>query len=158
MTESNAFHRFVRRAPARLVGAGVLGDVGGVAEQPDDGPRGTRQNRDGWCEHDGDAPIYVGQHAEPPDKVIADVQALLQQMGYYTGEVDGLLGPMTREALTAYQTDQGLTATAVIDQPTLDSLGKGTVADQIVEHSIEERGILGVEAQFFSPVLERVRL
>ena len=70
-----------------------------------------------------DAPIYVGQRAVPPDQVIADVQALLQQMGYYTGEVDGLLGPLTREALTAYQTDQGLPATAVIDQPTLDSLG-----------------------------------
>jgi hypothetical protein len=70
-----------------------------------------------------DGPIYSGQHAEPPDKVIADVQAVLQQMGYYTGDVDGLLGPMTREALTAYQTDQGLTTTAVIDEPTLDSLG-----------------------------------
>ena len=70
-----------------------------------------------------DGPIYVGQHAEPPDKVIADSQALLQQMGYYRGEVDGLLGPLTREALTAYQTDNGLTVTAAIDQPTLDSLG-----------------------------------
>jgi Putative peptidoglycan binding domain len=70
-----------------------------------------------------DAPIYVGHSAEPPDKVIADVQAELQQMGYYQGEVDGLLGPLTREALTAYQTDQGLTATAVIDEPTLNSLG-----------------------------------
>ena len=70
-----------------------------------------------------DGPIYVGQHAEPPDKVIADTQALLQQMGYYRGEVDGLLGPLTREALTAYQTDKGLTTTAAIDQPTLDSLG-----------------------------------
>ena len=70
-----------------------------------------------------DGPIYVGHHAEPPDRVIADVQALLQQMGYYRGEVDGLLGPLTREALTAYQADQGLTTTAVIDQPTLDSLG-----------------------------------
>ncbi len=70
-----------------------------------------------------DGPIYAGQHAEPPDKVIADVQAVLQQMGYYRGEVDGLLGPMTREALTAYQADQGLTTTAVIDEPTLDSLG-----------------------------------
>jgi hypothetical protein len=72
-----------------------------------------------------DAPIYVGHRAEPPDRVIADVQALLQNMGYYTGEVDGLLGPLTREALTAYQADQGLVATAVIDQPTLDSLGLG---------------------------------
>jgi hypothetical protein len=70
-----------------------------------------------------DAPIYVGHRAEPPDRVIADVQAELQQMGYYRGEVDGLLGPLTREALTAYQADQGLTPTAVIDEPTLDSLG-----------------------------------
>ena len=72
-----------------------------------------------------DGPIYVGHHAEPPDKVIADVQAVLQDMGYYTGEVDGLLGPLTREALTAYQTDNGLATTAAIDQPTLDSLGMG---------------------------------
>jgi Putative peptidoglycan binding domain len=72
-----------------------------------------------------DAPIYVGHRAEPPDKVIADVQAVLQEMGYYKGEVDGLLGPLTREALTAYQSDQGLVATAVMDEPTLDSLGMG---------------------------------
>lgn len=70
-----------------------------------------------------DAPIYAGHHAEPPDKVIADVQAALQQMGLYRGEVDGLLGPLTREALTAYQSQNGLMATAVIDQPTLDALG-----------------------------------
>jgi Putative peptidoglycan binding domain len=72
-----------------------------------------------------DGPIYVGHRAEPPDKVIADVQAVLQEMGYYRGEVDGLLGPLTREALTAYQGDNGLTATAAIDQPTLDSLDMG---------------------------------
>jgi hypothetical protein len=72
-----------------------------------------------------DGPIYVGHRAEPLDRVIADVQAVLQQMGYYKGEVDGLLGPLTREALTAYQSDQGLTATAAIDEPTLDALGMG---------------------------------
>jgi hypothetical protein len=70
-----------------------------------------------------DGPIYVGHRAEPPDQVIADVQAELQQMGYYQGEVDGLLGPLTRQALAAYQADQGLTTTAAIDEPTLDSLG-----------------------------------
>ncbi len=72
-----------------------------------------------------DAPIYVGHRAEPPDRVIADVQAELQQMGYYQGEVDGLLGPLTRQALADYQADQGLVATAVIDEPTLESLGMG---------------------------------
>jgi hypothetical protein len=69
-----------------------------------------------------DAPIYVGKRAVPPDQVIADVQTELQDMGYYKGEVDGLLGPLTREALTAYQTDNGMTVTAVIDEPTLNSL------------------------------------
>ena len=69
-----------------------------------------------------DAPIYVGSRAEPPDRVIADVQAILQQQGYYKGEVDGLLGPLTREALTGYQTDNGLYPTAMIDEPTLASL------------------------------------
>ena len=72
-----------------------------------------------------DAPIYVGHRTEPPDRVIADVQAALQEMGYYKGEVDGLIGPLTREALTRYQTDNGMQVTAVIDEPTLDSLNMG---------------------------------
>ncbi len=72
-----------------------------------------------------DGPIYVGQSAAPLDQVIADVQSALQQQGYYHGEVDGLLGPLTREALANYQHDQGLYATETIDQPTLESLGLG---------------------------------
>src|SRR5438034_661409 len=56
-----------------------------------------------------DGPIYVGHRAEPPDRVIADVQAELQQVGYYQPPVEALVGPMTRQALTAYQADQGLT-------------------------------------------------
>ncbi|MEP6603447.1 MAG: peptidoglycan-binding domain-containing protein [Spartobacteria bacterium] len=69
-----------------------------------------------------DGPIYAGRRAVPPDRVIADVQAILQSQGYYRGEVDGLLGPLTRQALAAYQADAGLTPTAAIDEPTLDSL------------------------------------
>ena len=72
-----------------------------------------------------DGPIYAGQSARPLDQVIADVQSTLQEQGYYTGEVDGLLGPLTREALAAYQSAQGLDETAAIDQPTLESLGLG---------------------------------
>jgi peptidoglycan hydrolase-like protein with peptidoglycan-binding domain len=33
---------------------------------------------------------------------VADVQGVLKEEGFYKGEVDGLLGPMTREAVTAY--------------------------------------------------------
>ena len=72
-----------------------------------------------------DGPIYVGRSAIPVDRMIADVQATLQQLGYYQGEVDGLLGPLTRHALAAYQSDNGLYTTATMDEPTLRALGLG---------------------------------
>jgi len=69
-----------------------------------------------------DGPIYAYHHL-PPDQVTANVQATLQQQGYYHGDVDGLVGPLTRAALADYQRDHGLYETAAIDQPTLESLG-----------------------------------
>src|SRR6266487_151094 len=50
-----------------------------------------------------DGPIYSSTNNLPPDQVIANVQSALQQQGYYQGEVDGLLGPQTRAAITDYQ-------------------------------------------------------
>ena len=69
-----------------------------------------------------DGPIY-GYNGLTPDQVIANVQATLQQEGYYHGEVDGMLGPYTREALANYQRHHGLNVTSAIDRPTLESLG-----------------------------------
>jgi hypothetical protein len=69
-----------------------------------------------------DGPIYA-YNRMPPDQVIANVQATLQQQGYYRGEVDGLIGPLTRGAIADYQRDHGLYMTSTIDQPTLQSLG-----------------------------------
>jgi hypothetical protein len=72
-----------------------------------------------------DGPIYVGDNRVPFDQVVADCQATLQEQGYYKGEVDGLMGPLTREALASFQRDHGLITTAALDQPTLASLGLG---------------------------------
>ena len=69
-----------------------------------------------------DGPIYAYNNL-PPDQVIANVQSALQQQGYYRGEVDGLIGPLTRGAIADYQRDHGLYETAAIDQPTLQTLG-----------------------------------
>ena len=69
-----------------------------------------------------DGPIYAYNNL-PPDQVIANVQAALQEQGYYQGEVDGLLGPLTRAAVANYQRDHGLYITSAIDRPTLSSLG-----------------------------------
>jgi hypothetical protein len=69
-----------------------------------------------------DGPIYAHNRL-PPDQVIANVQSALQEQGYYHGEVDGLIGPLTRGAIADYQRDRGLYTTSTIDQPTLQSLG-----------------------------------
>ncbi len=69
-----------------------------------------------------DGPIYAYNNL-PPDQVVANVQEALQSQGYYNGEVDGLLGPLTRAALADYQRDHDLYTTSAIDEPTMASLG-----------------------------------
>jgi hypothetical protein len=69
-----------------------------------------------------DGPIY-GYNYLAPDQVIVDVQTQLQRDGYYAGPIDGVLGPMTRQAIAAFQADHGLAITSAIDEPTLASLG-----------------------------------
>ena len=69
-----------------------------------------------------DGPIY-GYNGLSPDRVTVDVQEQLARAGYYDGPIDGVLGPMTREAIAAYQADNGLAITSAIDEPTLATLG-----------------------------------
>jgi hypothetical protein len=69
-----------------------------------------------------DGPIYA-YNGLPPDQVTVNVQEQLAAAGYYDGPIDGLLGPMTREAIAAYQADNGLAVTSAIDEPTLATMG-----------------------------------
>ncbi len=67
-------------------------------------------------------PIY-GYDNLAPGQVIENVQLALRDEGYYSGAIDGLVGPQTRAALSAYQRDHGLVITAAVDEPTLVTLG-----------------------------------
>jgi peptidoglycan hydrolase-like protein with peptidoglycan-binding domain len=58
-----------------------------------------------------------------PDRIIKDVQLALQQQGYYAGSIDALLGPQTRGALAAFQSNYGFAITSAVDRPTLHTLG-----------------------------------
>jgi Putative peptidoglycan binding domain len=69
-----------------------------------------------------DGPIY-GYNGLSPDQVTVNVQEELAAAGYYYGPIDGILGPMTREAIAAYQADNGLAITSAIDEPTLATMG-----------------------------------
>ena len=72
--------------------------------------------------YDYNGPIY-GYDGLQPDEVIANVQAVLQQLGYYEYAVDGVLGPATQAAIANYQRDYGLSVTGAIDPSTVRSLG-----------------------------------
>lgn len=74
-----------------------------------------------WYPYDG--PIYTGYANVTPDQVVVNVQVALRDQGYYAGAIDGDMGPQTRAALAAYQSDNGLAVTSAVDQPTLQMLG-----------------------------------
>lgn len=46
--------------------------------------------------------------AAVPAETMREVQGMLKQLGYSTGEIDGLNGPGTRAAVRAFQRDFGL--------------------------------------------------
>jgi hypothetical protein len=75
-----------------------------------------------------DGPIYAYANL-PPDQVVVNIQEALQDQGYYAGEIDGQLGPQTRDALAAYQRDHNLELTAAIDEATVQALGLTTAEE-----------------------------
>lgn len=49
------------------------------------------------------------------------VQISLLAAGYYDGEIDGIIGPMTRDAIERYQRDNGMAVTGTITPEVLDA-------------------------------------
>lgn len=65
--------------------------------------------------------VYAKPKPEP-DVTVLEVQTRLKVRGYYRGELDGLLGGETREAVRAYRQDAGLPVNGAIDWPLIESL------------------------------------
>lgn len=55
--------------------------------------------------------------------MVVRVQAALMRLGHFRGDIDGMLGPETRAAITAYQKAEGLEQTGRMDINTLTKLG-----------------------------------
>ena len=53
---------------------------------------------------------------------VEEMQKRLLALGYLTGSVDGQFGPMTREAVIAFQNANGLPANGVLDKKTREVL------------------------------------
>ena len=55
-------------------------------------------------------------------EAVTKLQTRLQELGYYTGTVDGQFGPGTRTAVTAFQQQNGLTADGIVGAETSEAL------------------------------------
>ena len=53
------------------------------------------------------------------DDYVAEVQRVLGQNGYYSGENDGVWGPQSSAAMKEFQNDNGLTPTGSVNRETL---------------------------------------
>jgi len=60
--------------------------------------------------------------------VVTEIQQRLKNWGYYNGQVDGIYGSLTAQAVTLFQRKNGLTADGVAGPATLAALGIGTSA------------------------------
>ncbi len=69
-----------------------------------------------------------GSSDESTEIAVADAQRRLARVGYYRGQIDGVLGPETRHALVRYQSDKGLEPSGNLTPDTLRSLGMQQVA------------------------------
>ncbi|MEW6243982.1 MAG: L,D-transpeptidase family protein [Bacillota bacterium] len=54
---------------------------------------------------------------------VVALQQKLRQLGYYTGAIDGIFGPLTESAVLRFQRDQGIHPTGVVDLQTRSALG-----------------------------------
>ncbi len=55
---------------------------------------------------------------------VRSVQQRLQILGYYRGDIDGVFGPITEQAVRAFQKDQGLDPNGMVETITLNALQK----------------------------------
>ena len=75
-----------------------------------------------------DSSAYTGQrdtqHASASQGDIEQAQQQLKAQGLYNGQIDGLMGPQTRSALSKFQQENGLTQNSTLDQETKQKLSQ----------------------------------
>lgn len=85
------------------------------------------------------------------DPTVKEVQETLRELNFYGGEVDGLFGPNTRDAIEAYQAKMGMAVTGAVDDSLLDQLGTSSVTpavlpspaprEPVVEKAVAEKAV-----------------
>ncbi len=82
---------------------------------------------------------------------VTAVQTDLATAGYYTGEIDGIYGPETIEAVERLQEDSGLTVTGLMDPPTQTALAE-LLGQQESAQVAALQGILTTTGHYGGPI------
>jgi hypothetical protein len=104
------------------------GDLGAMPRQMDAGQVGPNYC---ICRKSADArPVLQAGAGSGGDVAtlltISDLQRMLKALGFFKPKIDGdPYGPRTVKAVQAFQSDQGLFASGVVDQPTWTALRRG---------------------------------
>jgi len=117
-------------------------DVGAAARLADTGSETT-------IKIERDQPVRAVPLSDP---VVERVQAVLSDLEFYTGKVDGVTGPNTRKAIESYRKTVGLAVSGEIDEELLDHLGarEKTAAVRAAPEGVRE------VAEAEQPVAEKV--
>jgi len=75
-------------------------------------------------------PQYSQTAVNPSKDEVRQAQQRLRDLGLYNGAIDGVLGQETKQALEKFQSSNGLSMTATLDQPTMDRLFGSTGISQ----------------------------
>lgn len=70
--------------------------------------------------------------------LVAAIQLQLTYLGYYDGDSDGIYGPQTVDALTAFQTDAGITADGAYGPETYGALADTLESDPEFVEALQE--------------------
>ena len=73
-----------------------------------------------WTMRRESAPLLTS--GDRNNQVIA-LQKMLASHNYHVGEIDGIFGPLTKQAILAFQSDAGLPTTGTVDMETWNRLG-----------------------------------
>lgn len=111
------FTRLLRSGKEAVAEAATLADVFGEKKEATKTPK--EQTEETPAEP---LTLEEGSELSLHQDLVSDVQALLQQLGYNPGGVDGVTGPATRRAVKAFQADIGLEQTGEVTDSLLVQL------------------------------------
>lgn len=77
------------------------------------------------------APAQVSSTERVTNEMLASAQRKLQDMGLFSGQVDGLYGPKTAEAIRAFELRAGLPAKGALDARVIDLIIGTTISNPV---------------------------